>query len=264
VVLRKPGKPQYDVPKAYRPIALLNTLGKLLTAIITEQLMYYTEKHTLLPPLHFGGRLGRMTADALHMLTYKIKDAWHKKQVVSVLFLDIGAFPNVVHKRLMHNLKTWKVPAKIAEFICNMLKDHSTALRFDDYVSESLALDNGIGQDDPLSMALYQYYNAGLLDILKDLNEAAAAYVDDAILITTASNFDQAHEILADMMKRLGGAIEWLNRHNSRFEFSKLVLTDFAHRNSKKLCCSLTLPSSIVEPLYSTKYLGVYMDQHLN
>jgi hypothetical protein len=26
VVLRKPGKPRYDIPKAYRPIALLNTM----------------------------------------------------------------------------------------------------------------------------------------------------------------------------------------------------------------------------------------------
>ena len=33
VVLRKPGKPRYDTPKAYRPIALLNTLGKVLTSI---------------------------------------------------------------------------------------------------------------------------------------------------------------------------------------------------------------------------------------
>ena len=76
VVLRKPGKPRYDVPKAYRPIALLNTMGKLLTAIISEQLTYYTEKHVLLLPTHFGGRPGRTTTDALHMLIYRIKDAW--------------------------------------------------------------------------------------------------------------------------------------------------------------------------------------------
>jgi hypothetical protein len=89
VVLRKPGKPRYDMLKAYHPIALLNTMGKLLTAIIAELLTYYTEKHTLLPAMHFGGRPGRTTTDALHVLTYKIKDAWRKKQVVSVLFLDI-------------------------------------------------------------------------------------------------------------------------------------------------------------------------------
>jgi hypothetical protein len=253
------------VPKAYRLIALLNTLGKLLTAIIVEQLTYYTEKHALLPPLHFRGRPGRTTTDALHTLTYKIKDTWHKKQVVSVLFLDIkGAFPNAVHERLLHNLKTWKVPTKIAEFIHNMLKDCFTALKFDNYISDRIALDNGIGQGDPLSMALYQYYNADLLDILNGTNEAAAAYVDDTILIATASDFKQAHEILADMMTRPGGTIEWSNRHNSCFKFSKLMLIDFAHRNSKKQCCALILPSSTVKPSFSAKYLGVYMDQHLN
>ncbi|KAH9993608.1 hypothetical protein BJV77DRAFT_919975, partial [Russula vinacea] len=32
IVLRKPGKPKYNTPKAYRPIALLNTQIKVLTA----------------------------------------------------------------------------------------------------------------------------------------------------------------------------------------------------------------------------------------
>jgi hypothetical protein len=36
VVLRKPGKPRYDIPKAYRPITLLNTMWKVLTGIVAE------------------------------------------------------------------------------------------------------------------------------------------------------------------------------------------------------------------------------------
>jgi hypothetical protein len=58
VVLCKPGKPRYDMPKAYRPIALLNTMWKVLTAIVAEQLMHITEKYQLLPANHFGGRPG--------------------------------------------------------------------------------------------------------------------------------------------------------------------------------------------------------------
>ena len=48
VVLCKPRKPRYDMPKVYRPIALLNTLGKVLTSIVAEQLTYYMEKYALL------------------------------------------------------------------------------------------------------------------------------------------------------------------------------------------------------------------------
>jgi hypothetical protein len=75
IVLRKPGKPSYEVPKAYRPISLINTLWKVLTAIIANQLTYFAEKHQLLPSHHFGGRPGRTTTDAMHLLTYKIKSA---------------------------------------------------------------------------------------------------------------------------------------------------------------------------------------------
>ena len=158
VVLRKPGKPRYDTPKAYRPIVLLNTLGKALMAAIAEQLTYYTEKHALLPQTHFGGRPGRTTTDALLMLAYGIKDSWRKGQVTSVLFLDIeGAFPNAVHEHLEHSLKARRVPTKIVKFIHNLLAERSTALKFDDFTSDRVALDNRIGQGDTLSMILYQY-----------------------------------------------------------------------------------------------------------
>jgi len=56
VVLCKPGKPHYDVPKAYRPIALLNMLWKVLAAVIADQITFLTENHQLLPKHHFRGR----------------------------------------------------------------------------------------------------------------------------------------------------------------------------------------------------------------
>jgi len=94
IVLRKPRKPHYDVAKAYRPIALYNTLSKLLTSTITEQMSYLTERHNLLPPTHFGGRPGHSTTDAMHLITQTVRHAWRNKRVVSALFLDIeGAFP---------------------------------------------------------------------------------------------------------------------------------------------------------------------------
>jgi hypothetical protein len=55
VVLRKPGKPDYSIPGAYRPISLLNTLGKLLEAVMARRLSYLAEKQSLLPDTQFGG-----------------------------------------------------------------------------------------------------------------------------------------------------------------------------------------------------------------
>jgi len=264
VVLRKPGKPRYDVPKAYRPIALLNTMWKVLTAIIADQLTFVTEKHRLLPDNHFGGRPGRTTTDAMHLIAETIKSLWRAGKVTAVLFLDIGAFPNAVPSRLEHNLLKRGVPRKIVTFVHNMLQDRVTTLKFDRYMSDPIQVDNGIGQGDPLSMILYQFYNADLLDIPKRKEESATAFVDDATMIATADTFPKAHEMLVNMMTRPGGIVEWSTIHNSPLEYSKLALVDFAHSCSPKERVPLQLLQKEITPSASAKYLGVIFDQNLN
>ena len=74
VILRKPGKPDYSAPKAYRPIALLNTTTKLLSAVMAERTVYILETHNLLPATHFGGRPGRTTKDSLHLLESTVRN----------------------------------------------------------------------------------------------------------------------------------------------------------------------------------------------
>ena len=97
LVLRKPGKPNYETPKAYRPIALIPTMAKLLTPIIAEQLSNLVEQHQILPKNHFSGRPGRSTTDPIQYLISKIHKAWNQNKVISILFLDVeGAFPNTV------------------------------------------------------------------------------------------------------------------------------------------------------------------------
>ena len=265
VVLRKPGKPRYDVLKAYRPIALLNTMWKVLTAIVADHLIFVTEKHHLLPANHFGGRPGHTTTDAMHLLSHVIKASWRKGKVTSVLFLDIeGAFPNAMPNRLRHNLQKRCVPVKLVTFVHNMLRNRVTTLRFDGYMSEPISIDNGIGQGDPLSMGLYQYYNADLLKIPNKKDEEAIAYVDDGIMLAMATTFTKAHDMLADMMTREGGVAEWSHSHNSLLEYSKLALIDFAHSCKPAERTPLHLPRGVVHLVKSAKYLGVIFDQHLD
>ncbi len=49
VVLKKPKKEDYIVPKAYRPIVLLSTLRKALELIVVGRLSDYNKSRGLLP-----------------------------------------------------------------------------------------------------------------------------------------------------------------------------------------------------------------------
>jgi hypothetical protein len=72
IILRKSPKPDYIKPNVYRPIALENTLGKVLESIITDILSYLTETHQLLPLQHFGGRPGGSGEQAMTILSERI------------------------------------------------------------------------------------------------------------------------------------------------------------------------------------------------
>jgi hypothetical protein len=88
-VLRKPGKPDYTVPGAYRPISLLNTLGKILEAVMARRLSIWAENHKLLPDTQFGGRRGRNTEQALLVLANAIDRAWQRSKVVTLIAFDL-------------------------------------------------------------------------------------------------------------------------------------------------------------------------------
>jgi hypothetical protein len=88
IALRKPGKDDYSVPKAWRPITLLNTLGKLLEAIIAARLSQAAEAYNLLPASHFGGRKGQSTETAIHALLEVIYSTWEQGKTASMLLMD--------------------------------------------------------------------------------------------------------------------------------------------------------------------------------
>ncbi|KAF5310671.1 hypothetical protein D9619_007720 [Psilocybe cf. subviscida] len=273
-VLRKPGKPSYEIPKAYRPIALLSTIGKLLSAIVVGDISRLIETHELLPSTHFGGRQGRTTTDSLHYLVGRIKAAWHKKKVVSVLFLDIeGAFPNAVTEKVIHNMKKRQMPEAYVQLVTNMLKDRKTRLKFDDYLLEFIPIDNGIGQGFPLSMILYIIYNADLVDIPRKDGENGAGYVDDVFLYAEADDFKTTVHMIKDMMERQGGGLKWAEMHNSWFEMLKVALMHFSRQplspqdRDKLLRDSapqLKLRGTYITVANVYKYLGVMIDPDLN
>lgn len=85
VPLKKPNKDDYTRAKAWRPISLLSTLGKLLEAVVAERISFAVETHGLLPTNHFGARKQRSAEQALLLLQEHIYTAWRSRKVVSLV-----------------------------------------------------------------------------------------------------------------------------------------------------------------------------------
>lgn len=83
-----------------------------MDSIIVRRISFITEMYQLLPSTHIGGRKGRSVDHVLYTIVEKIYEAWNspEPQVASLLLLDVsGAFDNVSHSRLLHNLRKRRI-----------------------------------------------------------------------------------------------------------------------------------------------------------
>ncbi|QKX57721.1 uncharacterized protein TRUGW13939_04840 [Talaromyces rugulosus] len=261
VVLRKPGKDDYTQPKSYRPIALLNTLGKALEAIIANRLTYLADTYHLLPIRHTGGRKLASTDHAIHLLLQRIHEAWADGKVASLLLLDVsGAFDNVTRQRLLHNLRKRRVNQMLVRWISSFLDDRSTTLKLQEYTAPSAPIQTGIPQGSPLSPILYLFYNADLIDACKTENTEAVGYIDDASILAVGPTAQHNCKTLKVIHRK---AEKWALQHGSQFAPAKYELVHFSRDPKANTTHSLRLPHATIKASPSCRYLGVQMDSRL-
>ena len=261
VALRKPGKDDYTQPKAYRPIALLNTLGKALEAIIANRLAYLADVHQLLPSRHTGGRKLASTEHALHFLLQRIYQAWSEGKVASLLLLDVsGAYDNVSRQRLLHNLRKRRVSDSIVRWTDSFLCNRSTILKLQEYTAPSAPIQTGIPQGSPVSPILYLFYNADLIEACGTEDTEAVGYIDDVSILAIGPSTPRNCKNLKAIHRK---AEEWARKHGSQFAPAKYELVHFTRDPKANSTHALRLPHTTVKASPSCRYLGVHMDTRL-
>ncbi|KAK9445095.1 hypothetical protein VB005_01558 [Metarhizium brunneum] len=225
VVLRKQGKDDYAQPKSYRPIALLNTLGKVMEAIMANRLAYLADVHHLLPSRHTGGRKLASTEHAIHFLLQRIHQAWSEGKVASLLLLDVsGAYDNVSHERLLHNLRKRRVSEKIVRWVASFLSDRSATLKMQEYTAPVTPIKTGIAQGSPFSPILYLFYNADLIEACMTPETEAVGYIDDVSILAVGPSAPRNCKTLKAIHRK---AQDWATKHGSQFSPAKYELVHF-------------------------------------
>ncbi len=93
-----------------------------------------------------------------------------KKRVISLLSLNKkSAFNNVMHSRLLHDMKKRKVFRLLLKFVKNFLKDQRITITINDYTTMKCSMNIDISQDSSLSSILYLFYNVNLLEACDDI-----------------------------------------------------------------------------------------------
>ena len=90
VVIPKPNKKSYDSPKSFRPIVLLNTMGKLIEKVIGKRLQFNMAVNDFIHPSQLSSLKFKLTIDAGVALTHIIQTGYVKNLSTSTLAFDIA------------------------------------------------------------------------------------------------------------------------------------------------------------------------------
>lgn len=266
-VIPKPKKPDYSNPKAYRPVALLNCLGKTLEKIMARRLGYMAERYNLLHKDQFGGRRQRNAVDAAMALAHEVDMAKKPKRMVSALFMDVkGAFDNVSKTRLLGTLSGMGLPQAVINWTNDFLSERKSGMAFDGQKESMKPVVTGIPQGSPISPILFLLYLKPLFDELdKKLPGAwCPSYIDDVAIVVTNATLDKNCRVLEEGAKTV---FDWASRNAVRFDDDKSELIHFyrARRADTRPQTSVTLPNgTIVKPGETVRWLGVWLDRKLS
>jgi retron-type reverse transcriptase len=255
ICLPKPGKPP-SAPESYRPISLLNTMGKLLEKMILEHLKRITEILNIIPEHQFGFREEHSTTHQLVRVLNFVADARNFGQISVGAFFDISkAFDRVWHAGLLHKLRSFGYPDWLTALLRSWLQDRSFSVIWGGESSTTRQIEAGVPQGSVLSPILFSVFSA---DMPCDFgrNVMAALYADDTALIARSANGNQAARYL---QRAVDALTAWYSTWRITINASKTQTIVFTSRPRD--------PGEILvgheEVLWQTSvtYLGVIIDR---
>lgn len=191
VLIRKGDKP-LDLPSSYRPICLLDCLGKLLEKILDNHLRIFLDDSKGLHDRQFGFRKGRSTIDALNTLSSMISP----KHKIGILTLDIkNAFNSAPWSAIMKALREKHVPEYLRKIIDSYLHDRSLIID-QGTTATSIDVTCGVQQGSVIGLTLWNILYDGLLQTGLPPGVEYLAFADDVALVARARDSIQLEQLL--------------------------------------------------------------------
>ena len=150
-MIPKPNKPK-DNPASYRPISLLNYMGKLFEKIISNGIQEYIEDNSW----QRAYQPHKEANEHIMIINEYMKKVKDNKKLAALLVMDgEKAFDAVWHKGLLKKLHDMEPPSDIFRIISSFLTDRTIQVKIGNTLSEVVQLLAGTPQGSPLLFILF-------------------------------------------------------------------------------------------------------------
>ena len=267
IFIPKADKPAYDVPKAHRPISLMNNIMK-----IPERLFLWRQEDTnmVLNPLEdeqHGFMKCRSCDSAITVVTSLIEHSLNKEWFSVVAFLDFqGAYDALQNSSMENALKEIGTCPYIISWYKDFFYHRQSKIEIKG-VEAMVYHTQGAPQGGIGSPFLWAAVLNELIKILKELDEVkVVAYADDLCLISSGPNKD---ECVRSLQLAVDAVMTWAGRHLLALSPTKSETILFTRKRKYPTIIDSTAKIKINGcPLNyergSVRYLGIWLDRNLS
>lgn len=259
VLMEKPRK--RDASVTYRPLCLLDTLGKLLESLLRERLQVEVETNSLLHQNQFGYRKGRSTVQAVERVQKIVDDikkkALKNREVCALILLDIeNAFNSASWKEIVKALTAGRVSAYLVQMIKGYLSER--CIIAPNGIKYKVTC--GVPQGSLLGPLLWNLFYDRILRLDWEEGTELFAYADDLALVVKAKTREQLEDKASYAVQSITSELTSMGLKIAA-QKTEIVLLQ-GRRLVKSI--KINVGTTEVESIRTVKYLGVFLNKDMS
>ena len=245
----------------YRPISLLSNINKIFEKLAYSRLYSFLNLYNCIYELQFGFRAKHSNIHALINLTEMIREALDNSNFACGIFIDLQkAFDTVDHQILLRKMEYYGIRGIANKWFKSYLSNRQQFVSINGFNSEKQAMNYGVPQGSVLGPLLFLIY---INDLHKSIKYSKIHhFADDTNLLVVGKTLKSIQKQMNIDLKLL---CKWLRANKISLNASKTELVIF--RDPKKKTThelKIKIGGKKLYPCKSVKYLGVFIDCHLN
>ena len=259
----KPGKEKTDMG-SYRPVANLNSVGKIIEKVCFDKIFDHISKHKLWHPNQHGSRKNHSTTTCLAEILEEVERAKENKLKVALIAIDMSsAYDLCRHSTILNRLRKMKIGPKAVEFVKSFLSERRIIVEVNGHQSNEVWMDEvGIVQGGSASGKLFTVYTNNLPDAAKKvereqdeehLTEVSEEYVDDLTIVAKATTTEGLQLEVQRIFHQVESYLTKLGMVINRDKTQLTVMT----RNSEEKQIRIQAGNNIIYHQDEMRILGV-------
>lgn len=263
ILIPKPGKTLGE-PGSYRPICLLDTIGKCLERIIYSRIQKVIEETDGISQMQFGFRKAKSTVDAIKLVVETAKKAIEGKGIrrkyCAIVTLDIkNAFNSAGWDHIIRSLRRLNIPEYLIRIVNDYFSDRTLWYETDNG-TVSTNITAGVPQGSVLGPILWNAMYDGLFKLKVPKEAKIVGFADDVAVIVQAGNIEEVQIYANETIRTIK---MWLESLELQLAEQKTEAVLISSKRSKEVL-KLKIGRSEIASTDAIKYLGVIIDSRLN